>query len=83
MDIQSESKTVMRVRIAHVHTLKDGWRLGETTVEATGTDISYDDIQTELRLAYSYGVDESVRRNKLEKDYNRGVAPTPLTEGQR
>lgn len=77
MESMVQSKMVIRVRIAHSHTLKDGWRLSETTIEATGTGIDYDYIQEELQRAYDVGLEESIRRNTLDRHFNRGV----LAEG--
>lgn len=70
MDKAQESKTVLRVRIAHVHTLKDGWRLSETTVEATGIVIDREAMRVESQLAYENGVEEAKRRNQLERSEN-------------
>lgn len=34
---QHNSTVTVRTRVNHTHTLKDGWRLNETTVEVTGS----------------------------------------------
>lgn len=83
MDEVRVSETVYRVRIAHVHTLKDGWRLSETTVEAYGSDIDYDRIREESIEAYETGTREAQRRNQLERDYNRGVLSGPNSHQDR
>jgi hypothetical protein len=75
METERISGTVYRVRAAHTHTLKDGWRLSETTVEATGEKIDFKTMNELMQNAYEEGVEESRRRNRLEKDYNRGVMP--------
>jgi hypothetical protein len=72
-----ESHTVYRVRVAHVHTMKEGWRLSETTVEATGEEVDYTEIRDHMELAYRVGTDEAKRRNQLEREYNRGALATP------
>lgn len=77
-ELTSEMATVYRVRIAHTHTLKDGWRVSETTVEATGIEINYDEMRMHMKAAYEAGTLETSYRNRLERDYNRGVmGPIP------
>jgi len=68
-----EMRTVYRVRVAHVHTLKDGWRTSETTIEATGTDIDRLEVQRMLKEAYDMGTEEARRRHLVEHEHNRGV----------
>lgn len=57
----------VHVRIAHVHTLKDGWRLGETTVSYDGPIIDWDAINESLVRSYEDGVAETQRRNDAER----------------
>ena len=66
MDTATEAKQTIRVRIQHSHTLKDGWRLSETTVEATGTILDWDAIDNELRNVYNFGQMETNYRNGAE-----------------
>jgi hypothetical protein len=63
METATESKPQIRVRIAHTHTLKDGWRLSETTVEFTGTSIDSVAMATEMEIAHTIGEKEAVARN--------------------
>lgn len=59
-----EPKT--RVRIAHVHTLKEGWRCNETTVEYAGSSIDWTVIKEELANAHATGLFEAQDRNKAD-----------------
>lgn len=56
-----------RVRWAHVHTLRDGWRLSETTVELTVDDSPTEDDLAEVEALMTeihvIGYRESGRRN--------------------
>ena len=56
----------IRARIQHTHTLKDGWRLAETTVEYSGTVVDWEHVRNELRLAHTAGLVESETRNRIE-----------------
>lgn len=62
----------LRVRIHHSHTLKDGWRCDETTVELTWPidHPGYDQIrplmQASLYAAHQDGLDETRRRAAQE-----------------
>lgn len=56
----------VRVRIQHTSTVKEGWRVGETTVEYTsGSDgtIDWDRIEDEMRSAFISGSREAAVRN--------------------
>lgn len=66
-DAMVQGKTIWRVRIAHSHTLKDGWRLSETTVEGYGTDIEYNEATRHLEEAHLAGEEEAKRRRDLEE----------------
>lgn len=63
-----QSTPTFRVRINHSHTLKEGWRVSETTVEATfpidaGTLQIDIDLAAWMRSAHELGLQEAVRRN--------------------
>lgn len=66
------SKTVYRVRIAHAHTLKEGWRVSETTVEATGESIDYNEIKRHMAALYMDGVAEAQRRTLMDRRVTGG-----------
>lgn len=60
-----ENKSQMRIRIAHTVTLKEGWRLGETTVEWNGPadDPSWEQSMAQaLRRSYKLGKAEAEQR---------------------
>lgn len=58
------TEATIRVRINHAHTLKDGWRLTETTVEWNGgLPVDWDDVAEAMRVAYANGVAEAEMRN--------------------
>jgi len=60
----------IHVRIAHVHTLKDGWRLAETTVSYDGpvTDLPgmHGTMAAEMKMANDLGQAEAHARNNPE-----------------
>ena len=58
------SAPTLRIRIAHAHTIKDGWRLAETTVEWTGqaSEPSAADLTYAMKLAHELGQEETKRR---------------------
>lgn len=57
----------IRVRIAHASTVKDGWRLSETTVEWTGSgEIPWERLKGVQRRAHEIGHKEAQFRNRLE-----------------
>ena len=66
MEAQKTEPTI-HVRIAHVHTLKDGWRLAETTVRYDGpvTDLSgmHGALAAEMKMAHDLGQAEAHARN--------------------
>jgi len=70
MNEQTETKPTMRIRIQHSHTLKDGWRCAETTVEWSGpADSPYprsDVMAREMESAHTQGLTEAMRRNAVE-----------------
>lgn len=74
-ELTEERATVYRVRIAHAHTLKDGWRVSETTVEASGVDIPYPELERHMRIAHDSGTVEAKRRNDLDRRIT-GIART-------
>lgn len=62
----------IRIRNQHSHTLKDGWRLSETTVEMTFSLHTMEIheavgifIESAQRHAFVAGQDEAVRRNQV------------------
>lgn len=57
---------LIRVRVAHTHTLKDGWRLSESTIEFTGRDIDWQELRMQMRSAYIAGREEAIYRNEQE-----------------
>ena len=69
--IETKTVPVVRLRAHHVHTLKDGWRLDETTVEITG---DLEALQSEygalmkalLQSVHMDGLEESQRRSAVE-----------------
>lgn len=66
-DTVSTSKPVTRVRIQHSHTLKEGWRLTETTVEWTGDEApDWESIRSDLMSAHIYGTKETENRRAIE-----------------
>lgn len=64
--IVTQSETVYRARIAHSHTLKDGWRCSETTVEAIGSVIDYNDLKHHAEEAIKIGRAEAQERNRMD-----------------
>jgi hypothetical protein len=63
----SAAAATVRVRIAHSHTLKEGWRLSETTLEWTGPATpNANEMFIELERAHLIGRTESIRRNAAE-----------------
>ena len=60
------TQPTIRIRIQHSHTLKEGWRLSETTVEYTGPADSVDHhrIELELRSAFQLGTAEQMLRSQ-------------------
>lgn len=56
----------IRVRLQHTHTLKDGWRLSETTVEYSGATIDWAEVKEQLASAHVCGVHEARDRNTTE-----------------
>lgn len=62
-----EAQPVIRVRLQHTHTLKDGWRLSETTVEYTGPAVDHELIARELATAHAMGAMEASKRNANEE----------------
>ena len=63
----TEKEPTYRVRIAHTHTLKDGWRLSETTVEASGSEIDFQRLKDHMALLFSLGTFEAEQRNKMDR----------------
>lgn len=62
------SEGTIRVRLQHSHTLKDGWRLSETTVEWTGgQDVVWSAVNGAMREAFEMGTVESAVRNEMDK----------------
>lgn len=56
-----------RLRLHHAHTVKDGWRLAETTVEVVSPQgVTDDELQVALFRARHVGVAEAERRNAAE-----------------
>ena len=56
----------LRVRLQHTSTVKEDWRLGETTVEYTaGSDgiIDWDRIESVSRASFEVGTREAEKRN--------------------
>lgn len=62
----SESKPVIRIRVAHTQTIKEGWRLSETTVEYSGDSIDWAVFNSEMMAAFKNGSAEARQRNILE-----------------
>jgi hypothetical protein len=59
-----KTEPTIRVRLQHSHTLKEGWRLSETTVEWSGEgEIDWQTIDSALRGASLIGNNEAVIRN--------------------
>lgn len=61
----------IRIRNQHTHTLKDGWRLSESTAELTLPLRSLEDaegaqnlLEAIQRAAFEAGQEEAVRRNQ-------------------
>lgn len=64
--IETTHQPEIRVRIGHVHTLKDGWRCDSTTVEWTGRGtVDWDSIRENLTTAHSAGEIEANERQSL------------------
>lgn len=59
------SAPTVRVRIQHTHTMKEGWRLAETTVEYTGASADWEVIAAEMKMAFTMGSLEAIDRQKL------------------
>lgn len=63
------AEPLVRVRINHAHTLKEGWRVNETTVEITlslaeeGPDLLRHLLEQTQAVAYEVGRFEAQRRN--------------------
>jgi hypothetical protein len=57
---------VIRIRLQHGRTQKDGWKLTETTVEFTGDFVDWPEIEAEMAKAYREGSAEARQRNILE-----------------
>ncbi len=68
MSEHTETKPTIRVRLQHTHTLKDGWRLAETTVEYTGERIDWETVRDELSTSFVVGTKESTSRNKIQAE---------------
>lgn len=63
----------IRIRMAHVSTVKEGWRLGESTVEWEGEvdDPTWEPAMREKsQKVFIMGLEESIRRNADEKRVN-------------
>ena len=75
-------KASVRIRVHHTHTLKDGWRLNETTVEVDGVEsavvrdgdaITFRAVDTSPLLkkhldeAFAVGTAEADRRNAEDR----------------
>ncbi len=61
----NETQPRIRTRINHSHTLKDGWRLSDTTVEWDGEgEPDWDTIKNIMRRAFAEGVNEADLRNQ-------------------
>jgi hypothetical protein len=78
--IEGTEQPELRVRIAHVHTLKEGWRCNETSVHWTGRGPKPDRylLRAAMQMAFDDGRDEADRRNhpevELESDAPTAVA---------
>ena len=63
----TQTQPTIHVRIAHVHTLKDGWRLSETTVSYDGpmSDLAgmHGALAAEMKMANDLGQAEAHARN--------------------
>ena len=62
----TKTQPVIRVRLKHTSTMKEGWRLDETTVEYTaGSDgiIDWDRIESVSRASFEVGTREAEKRN--------------------
>ena len=68
MSDTTRTEPIIRVRLQYTSTIKDGWRLGEATVEYTcGNDgvIDWDRIKAESTQAFEIGNSEAARQNGL------------------
>ena len=70
---QRVTEPTLRIRIAHAHTLKEGWRLSETTVEWAGVGPLVgeyqewsDALRGALSEAYLLGEAEAAHRRDAE-----------------
>lgn len=62
------TESTVRVRLQHSHTLKDGWRLSETTVEwIGGEEINWYAINGAMSDSFAMGAREAEQRNELDK----------------
>lgn len=57
----------IHVRIAHVHTIKDGWRLSETTVSYDGQSVDWDLVKSAMSDAFEAGTAEAMLRTYADK----------------
>lgn len=66
------ARDTIRARISHTHTLKEGWRCNETTVELTHADDNAAFPMEEMRLlmaeAHEAAREEAQRRNVRDGD---------------
>lgn len=59
-----KTEPTVRVRLQHTHTLKEGWRLSESTVEWSGAGTpDWESIAGQLRATAVYGRTEAEDRN--------------------
>lgn len=66
--VVTKTSPQIRVRLQHTSTVKEGWRLGESTVEfVSGNDgeIDWNRIDVESRFAFAIGDAEATRRNNV------------------
>ena len=71
--ISAPNPPVIRIRLNHAYSVRDGWRLAETTVELTAP-VPDDEagralmpsLQGLLRNAYAAGIEEKMERNREE-----------------
>ena len=66
----TQTEPTIHVRIAHVHTIKDGWRLAETTVSYDGPASElprlHEAMALEMKAAFDLGTAEAHVRNNPE-----------------
>jgi len=67
METATETNPTIRVRIQHSNTIKEGWRLAETTVEYTGETIDWKRVKDELHQAFMVAQIEALERQQFER----------------